>query len=358
MHTKSTRRNMLAALLAAVLFFGFACSPAAPTPPAAETPAPAAPEAAAAEAEAAGEAAAPAPATGALVGVSLYSRRSQEQQDLEAGLRAKAAELGISLLIEDADTDPQRQSEHLQGFIDKGVDLIIVNPTTELIAEKLVAAYEAGIPLVTMEVGVGPDFTEAHLGFDHALTGRLLSEWLAGYIQDEMGGSANIGIVDFASCQAVCQVKLGVIESELPALCPGAKIAAKRDGEGSRTGSMDAAEFLLKDDPSINLMLVFNADAADGARATLEREGRTDVRIVGTAYGDAIFDALAANDPFYAAMAGDPYYELGLSVMETADAISRGESVEPEENIIPTRILTPGNIAEYDYKAVAAKRGA
>ena len=49
--------------------------------------------------------------------------------DLKDGAEAKAAELGVSLRVVDAQDDPARQLSGIEDLIARKVDLILVNPT-------------------------------------------------------------------------------------------------------------------------------------------------------------------------------------------------------------------------------------
>ncbi len=352
--------SIFALLLVALMLLASACSaaPAASAP--AQTEAPASTEAAPAPAEdasAQGDAASTLSSkAGAILGVSLFNRRSQGQLDLEAGLRSAAAELGFTLLIEDADTDPARQNEHIQSFIDKKVDLMIVNPTDPAkLSEKLLAADAAGIPVVTVEVEAPNCGVDAHFGFDYTEEGAQMAQWLGDYINANMGGTASIGVIDFASCKSICQVKLAQFEKDLSTICPGAVLTAKYDGQGKRAESMDACEKLLKNDPECNVLIVFNADAADGVRSILESSKKENVFIFGSAYGDAVFEALSQNDAYYKAFAADQYYQSGVDALKAADQLLNGETPEAR-TIYPAMLLSNESIGEYDYQAIAAKR--
>ncbi len=359
MNTKKNGiRSMILYMLAACMLFTCACAAPAPSAPAAPAPAEAPAQTAEAPAQQASEepAAALSPNMGAIVGVSVYSRRSQSQLDMEAGLRVAAAQLGFSLLFEDADTDPARQSEHILGFIEKQVDLLIVNPTDPAaIKDALLKADAAGIPVITMEMEAPESGVEAHLGFDYTEEGALMAEWLANYINTDMGGSANIGVVDFASCKSICQVKLAKFEEDMRTLCPGALFTAKYDGQGKRSESMDACEMLLKKNPETNILIVFNADAASGVSAILQDMKRDDVFIFGSAYGDDVFKALASGDPHYKAFAADRYYQVGWDAIAAADKLLRGEAVEAQ-TFYPSMMLSAQSILEYDFESVAAQR--
>lgn len=356
-------RSICVFILAALMLCVSACTPAAPAAPvqqSAEAPqSSAAPESTAPVQESEAEAQ-EAPSTysanaGSLIGVSLYSRRSQQELDLEAGIREASVKLGFSIIIEDSDTDPSRQVEQINSFVEKGVNAILLDTTDDAAVKDAVAAAKAaGIPVISMIVSAtGAD---AHLGFNYSEDGEAIATWLADYINQNMGGSAKIGVVDFASCKQICQPKLAAFEETLAAACPGAELVAKYDGKGQRSESMTACEKLLMKNPEINFVLVFNEDAAAAAAEIVSDMKRDDVSIIGSAYGDEIFGALASGSSPYIAICSDPYYALGSDAVAIADTLISGVDVAAQTPY-PAMLLTPETIAQYDYALVASQRG-
>lgn len=371
---KTYLRSICVFILALSMLAMSACAPAAPTVPAQQSSAPAqeaqpseepnaapaapaeqsSPSEPAEETEPVGEVPACSVNAGALVGVSLFSRRSQQELDLETGIREAAVKTGFSVIIEDADTDPARQVEQINSFVEKGVNAIIIDTTDdEAVKESVAAAKAAGISVVS--VIVSATGADAHLGFDYSDDGTALAKWLTDYVNQNMGGSAKIGVVDFASCKLICQRKLAAIEEYLKANCPGAELVAKYDGKGKRSESMTACEKLLMKNPEINIVLVFNEEAAAAAADIVSDMKRTDVGIIGSAYGDEIFDSLSSGASPYLVVAADPYYTLGTDAVAFVDKLLSKESVQAETPY-PAMLLNSDTIAEYDYKDVASKR--
>jgi len=63
--------------------------------------------------------------------------------------KARAAEYGYTLYFDVADGDLQKQSAHIDSYIARGVDIIVVDPTDVVgIAEDIQRAVGAGIPVI------------------------------------------------------------------------------------------------------------------------------------------------------------------------------------------------------------------
>ena len=91
------------------------------------------------------------------IGVSMQSFDNNFQTLLREGLSTRASQVGgITLQIEDAQTDVSKQLNQVNNFIAAGVDAIIVTLADTSAAPGISAAAEkAGIPLVY--VNLQPD---------------------------------------------------------------------------------------------------------------------------------------------------------------------------------------------------------
>ncbi len=327
------------ALIAALLLTGFACAPAQVPVQSNEQPA------------------VPAADTGVTVGVCLYARRSQADKDAEAGIRAAAAARGYSVIVEDADSDPDRQIAHMQSFIEQKVGAILLAAADyDKLAPSVEAAAEAGIPVIAYYQEVNTDKAASFIHFDYAADGSKVATWLIDYINTKMGGAAKIGIIDFASCTTICQRRLKALYEDVTAACPGVEWVAKFDGNGRKPQSMDACEKIFSAAPDTQILIVVNEDAAAGAKLITEDMKKENVIIVGNAYSDAILEALEADDPLFKAFSVDPYYDMGAAAMDAAATVLEGGEVAAEQ-ILECNVLSHENIDGYDWRAIAAKRG-
>jgi len=123
------------------------------------------------------------------IGVSQGGTNDAWQAQLRAGLEAAAREhpeLAIEVL--DAGDDPQEQKAHIEGFIAKGVDLIVVNPAdapaAQAVTQPVGRALHAAIPVIVLDRPViGDQYTCFITADDHqiaAAAGRWLAERMGG----------------------------------------------------------------------------------------------------------------------------------------------------------------------------------
>lgn len=106
-----------------------------------------------------------------------------------------AAELGIEVVIVDAEDDPGRQTQQMPELIAQQPDAIVVWALSAAgIVPALRQAYEAGIPVVTVVADVDPSgqqYVKAHAGPNDTLQGTQAAEALI----DAMGGKGNVVMI-------------------------------------------------------------------------------------------------------------------------------------------------------------------
>lgn len=111
---------------------------------------------------------------------------------LESGIRAKAAELGIDLLVSSYPKvwNPDEQLEVLRKAIDQeGIDALLIAPVAaDVLVEPLRRVRERGIEVITVDTFIGNgdysspsnySFPLTYVGSDNELGGRLMAEHLA-----------------------------------------------------------------------------------------------------------------------------------------------------------------------------------
>jgi len=152
--------GLLLVLLIAVMFFGCAAeSGKVAEPPADEAPADEAP--AATEEFAA-------PAEDAItIGVSFATLQEERWQRDREIMEAKAAELGIELVVQSANGDEELQNSQCENLITQGVDALIVIAQDGAAASAIVeSAHEAGIPVVANDRLISDCDLDFYVTFD------------------------------------------------------------------------------------------------------------------------------------------------------------------------------------------------
>jgi ribose transport system substrate-binding protein len=123
------------------------------------------------------------------IGISLQLVKNPFMAAMKAAVQKTAAELGVNVLIADAQAGQNRQDLDLRGFIEKKVDAVIV---TSMMYDGLVPALErtvaAGIPVATVDCKVNSRKVLFHAGVDN----RAVGEAAALYIIKELSDTGTV----------------------------------------------------------------------------------------------------------------------------------------------------------------------
>ena len=286
------------------------------------------------------------------IGVSLFYRSDEFYVDIENMMKVKADELGLDLVIQDANTDASVQMRQFEDFIQMGVDAIVFSPCDPVACASAVeAANEAGIPVFTYD-GVVEDNSGITAGLysDFYADGNDAGHWAKEYIEENLDGTANVAILDFPASPVVCGLRADGFEDGVTEL-EGVNIIARQDGHATRTGGMEVMEDIITaNSGDVDMVFTINYESAAGAASALESAG-IDAAVVCVAWGEEALTNLSSGTTlFKALLLGDPQDQAGI--LEVAKAYLDGEEVE-KETMYSYYIVTPETVDDLiDWKAI------
>jgi inositol transport system substrate-binding protein len=269
-----------------------------------------------------------------IIGVSLLNLSSEFIVMLDKAMEERAKELGVTLIVSDAQRSPEKQVQQIENFVAQRVDAIILNPCeVEASTPAVDKALAAGIPIVN----VNSEF----VGSRDEQSGRLAME----YIAKRLDGKGEIVMMHGYMGQAA-QIKRDAGAREVLAATPGLHLLAEQTAEWDRAKAMSLMEnWLQAHGDRINAVFAQNDEMAMGALLAIEQAGKKDkILVVGV---DAIADALEAvrHSRLDATVFQDAVGQ-GRQAVETAIQIVRKEPFE-KEAFIPFRLVTKENVAEF-----------
>jgi len=272
-----------------------------------------------------------------VIGVSLLNLSSEFIVQLDKAMQARAAELGVRLIVNDAQRSAERQVQQVENFVAQKVDAIILNPCeVEASSPAVDKALAAGIPIVNVnsETRTAPT---AFVGSRDEESGRLAME----YVVKRLGGQGNLLIMHGFMGQAA-QLKRDQGAKEVLARTPGVKLLAEQTAEWDRAKAMALMENWIQSyGARVNAVFAHNDEMAMGALLALEQAGKKKgVVVVGV---DAIADAMqAVRDGRLDATVFQDAKGQGGAAVETALKIVRKQPYE-KETFIPFRLITKDN---------------
>ncbi|HHW00886.1 MAG TPA: sugar ABC transporter substrate-binding protein [Clostridiaceae bacterium] len=244
------------------------------------------------------------------------------------GCQKIADEEGVTLITTDVKMDASLQISALENLIAQKVDTIIVDPVdAQAISSKIKEAMDKGIKIVSLSGKT--DAYDSYLTIDHKKVGYVEGQMAAKWINEKLGGKAEVGILNYRLGSVLINREDGMREA-LEAECPGAQIVAVGQADNPTDG-MKVTENFLQAHPNIKVILCVNDAGALGAVEAVKASGKAsdDFAVFGA---DSAPEALAKIKEG-SVLRGTVYIypeELPGIIMDTSIKLSKGETVDKE----------------------------
>lgn len=275
-----------------------------------------------------------------VIGVSMLNLGNEFIVQIKEGMEAKAEELGVELLVNDAQKSADKQLQQIDTFIAQGVDAIIVNPVeTEASSPAVEKAKQAGIPVINVN-GVTTAEPDVFVGSRDEESAEIAIEFIA----DQLGGKGNFVMMHGHPGQAAEIKRTDGAKAALENY-PDLKLIAEQTANWSRDEALTLMQnWLLAYEGQIDAVFAQNDEMGMGALQALESAGKTDITLISI---DAIADALqAVKDGRLNATVFQNAVGQGGGSIEAAVKLVKGETVE-KETYIPFELVTQDNVDEY-----------
>lgn len=269
------------------------------------------------------------------VGLSVSTLNNPFFVTLRDGAQETADELGIELLVTDAQDSVSTQISDIEDLVQRGVDVLIVNPTdSAAVVPAVMGANGAGIPVIAVDRGVDGGMLAYFIASDNVAGGAAAGE----YICEQLGGiGAVVELEGIPGVSATNERGQG-FNDYMSENCADAEIVARQTANFNRAEGLTVMENILTAQPEIDAVFAHNDEMALGALQAIEASGR-DILVVGF---DATDDAVAAVDEcrMGATVAQLPA-QLGRQAVEAAaDIASEGAPAETENIAVALELVT------------------
>ena len=269
-------------------------------------------------------------------------------QNICRAAEVRAAELGVDLLIADANLDVAAQISKAENFMAQQVDVLVLTPVDAKALGPIVSqAKAAGIRVIT-ESNPVPG-SDTYVGIDNRASGYKAGQWFAAHAA-ETGMDARIliiGLPNFDDCrQRVDGFKAALEEAGL-----ADAVVQEVDGQGLKEKAFKVAQDALTANPDINVIYGINDDSTTGGMAAYKAAGLDESALTAIGFGlEGIVgqSALLGGTPYKSALAMFPDF-VGASLVDAAVALEKGEKLPPHYET-PTIMLTPKNFPTYYEK--------
>ena len=283
---------------------------------------------------------APAAATTAQgsIGVSLLTLDNPFFKVIGDTIAAEGAKRGYEAIVVSGDKDVAKQSNQIKDFIVKKVSAIVLSPCdSKSIIPVIQEANAAGIPVFTVDIPCNEPGVKivTQVATDNFSGGKEAGVAMIEALGEAGGEVAVLHFKQAESCQLRVKGFQEVIDAHNAAGRGKIEIVAELESGGAKDVGFKAAEDALQANPNLRGIFAINDPAALGARAALEKAGKTGVFIVGfdgqPEGRQAIKDGKIYADPIQFPD------KMGAQIVDAIIRHSKGETLPPHL-LIPTSL--------------------
>jgi ribose transport system substrate-binding protein len=268
-----------------------------------------------------------------LIGLSISTMNNPFFVALRDGAEAEARAVGLNLVTVDAQDDAAKQIAGVEALIQKGVRVLLLNPTdSDAVANVVKEATAAGIKVISLDRTVNGAEVSSHIASDNAAGGRMAGEFLL----KKLGDKGNIAELEGIPGSSAARERGQGFDSAIAGKS-GVKLVAKLPANFDRAQGLTVMENILQGNKDIQGVFAQNDEMALGAQRAIEEAGLKNVTIVGF---DATPDAVAAVKAGKLAATVQQKPELiGKVGVDTAKLLIEGKPVD--RNIpVPLALVT------------------
>ena len=190
----------------------------------------------------------------------------------ESGIRKKAKELGVDLLVLNSEGKADKELSNMEDMISKNADMVLMMTTNAAAGQKaLQLANKANIPVILVGINVEPGEGKpaSLIDFDFADMGRAAGEWVAANVPE-----GEVAIIEGLAGMGVAEPITQGFEEKLAANSK-LTIVAKQPADWSRQKAQDIATNLLQSHPNLKVIYGHNDDMSMGIIKAVEAAGKT-----------------------------------------------------------------------------------
>jgi ribose transport system substrate-binding protein len=280
------------------------------------------------------------------IGVSLLTLDNPFFKVIGDHITAEGEKKGYDVIVVSAEKDVARQSNQIKDFIVKKVIAIVLSPCdSKSIVPVIQEANGAAIPVFTVDIPCNEPGVKiaTQIATDNYGGGKEAGRAMMEALGDAGGEVAVLHFKQAESCLLRVKGFHEVIDAYNATAAAKIAIVAELESGGAKDLGYKAAQDALQSHPNLRGIFAINDPAALGARAALEKAGKTrQVLIVGfdgqPEGKQAIKDGKIFADPIQFPD------KMGDQIVDCIIRHSKGETLPPQV-LIPTRLYRQADAA-------------
>ncbi|MFD1953651.1 ribose ABC transporter substrate-binding protein RbsB [Paenibacillus thailandensis] len=253
------------------------------------------------------------------IGLSVSTLNNPFFVSLKDGVVAEANKHGMETIVVDAQNDSAKQSNDVDDLIQKGVNVLLINPADSAAISTVVeSANSLGIPVITLDRSSDKGDVEALVASDNVKGGQMAAE----YIVQLLGkGAKVVELEGVAGASATRERGKGFHEIADKDL----NVVAKQAADFDRTKGLNVMENLLQANPDVQAVFAHNDEMALGAIEAIRSSGK-DIPVIGFDGNEDALKSIAAGK-LTATVAQQPEL-IGQMAVQAAYEVLQGKTVD------------------------------
>ncbi len=273
------------------------------------------------------------------IGVSLLTLDNPFFKTIGDSITAEGQKYDYTTMLVSGDKDVAKQGNQIKDFIVKKVSAIVLSPCdSKSIVPVIQEANAAGIPVFTVDVPCNEPGVKlvTQIATDNFGGGKEAGHAMIEALGEAGGKVAVLHFKQVESCQLRVRGFTEVINAHNASGKSKINVVAELESGGAKDAGFKATEDILQSNPDLRGIFAINDPAALGARAALEKAGKTQQVLIVGFDGQPEGKQAIRDGKIYA----DPIQfpdKMGVQIVDSILRHSKGESLPPEI-LIPTSL--------------------
>ena len=273
------------------------------------------------------------------IGVSLLTLDNPFFKVIGDNIQSEGRKHGYEAIVVSGDKDVAKQGNQIKDFIVKKVSAIVLSPCdSKSIIPVIQEANAAGIPVFTVDIPCNEPGVKivTQVATDNYGGGKEAAQAMIEALGEQGGKVAILHFKQAESCLLRVKGFREVIEAHNKTGKAKIDMATELERGGAKDIGFKAAEDALQAHPDLRGIFAINDPAALGARAALEKAGKTQQVVLVGFDGQPEGKQAIKDGKIYA----DPIQfpdRMGVQIVDAIVRHSKGESL-PAQMLIPTSL--------------------
>ncbi len=258
---------------------------------------------------------------------------------VELGMQDAANKAGAELLKANSDNKLDKEIQLVNTYVGQKVDAIVISPLDRKgSVAALKQARDKGVVVICENTPIDGDVSQAYVECNAYNLGMQTGKAAHKYIQEKLGGRANIALVEFRSLLATqSDDRTNGFKDQIKDL-PGVKIVAEQDAWLPEAAVKRVTDILTAH-PEVNLIWSANEGGTIGSVLAVKNAGKAGkIAVFGTDSSEQLVDFLLSPDNILQATTSQKPVQAGEMAVEFAMKTLKHEPI-PQKTVSMEGIL-------------------